>query len=207
MRPYTVHTVITTDSCIAVGGHFFSNFCYDLSFKGLIAEHFLGGAITNASHVQSAVLLFRVIIRIHRCIYWRSYQHRPLWDYWPEMDEGMMPCIVSLTQLIFLFLFLGRLPHPAQLSYLILMVLNIPKIQSEMLENPDGCEWHQTTSFKSDFSRIEKLCKELVAIIVRDSRIRQEMRKAQSDILSFIEPFNESPHCKDRKFSLVSIVH
>lgn len=90
MPPYTIHAVLTTDTSISVGGHFFSNFHFDLTFKGFLAEYFEGNFLTNAAHAQAAVILFRAVIYVHKHIFSNEALHGALHDdaNWFKIDDG-----------------------------------------------------------------------------------------------------------------------
>ena len=64
MRSNIQHLVVTTSDCIALGGHFYSSVAYHDTLKGMIAEHFLGGIITNASHTMSPLILCQAMVAL-----------------------------------------------------------------------------------------------------------------------------------------------
>ena len=90
LPPYTVHAVLTTDNSISVGGHFYSNLHFDRTLVGFMAEHYAGNELTNASHAEAAVTLFRTLIYAHNCIFDNEALHGSLADEenWSKLDGG-----------------------------------------------------------------------------------------------------------------------
>lgn len=67
MRPGTPHFVVTTEDCLAVGGHFYCRSTYSATLDALACIHFLGNVLTNTSHDTAPVILFKSME------YWHSY--------------------------------------------------------------------------------------------------------------------------------------
>ena len=59
MRPNTVHAVITTKDCLAIGGHFYNRNTFDRTLDAAVIEHFFGNTITNTQHPNSFIILFK----------------------------------------------------------------------------------------------------------------------------------------------------
>ena len=61
MQPATPHTVITTQSCVIEGSHFYNFEMLDRSFTALVAEHFAGATVTNTEHTRAPLLYFKAV--------------------------------------------------------------------------------------------------------------------------------------------------
>ena len=61
MRPGAIHAVVTLDTCVATGQHFYSFETLELTFRSLVNEHFMGKSITNTEHIYSLLLLFKAV--------------------------------------------------------------------------------------------------------------------------------------------------
>ena len=103
MPPYTIHIVLTTDNSITVGGHFYSYLTFDRTLKALLAEHFAGNSLTNASHGQAAVILFRALVYVHRQVFAARDLHGQFSKSgnWSKLDEGILFRKICLFFLIF----------------------------------------------------------------------------------------------------------
>ena len=72
----------------------------------------------------------------------------------------------------------GRLPTVLQVAYLMLAVFNMENLTSEMDVGLDDIEFQRTKSFKEDYSRVSRLCSELVCELAKDKKTLEEMREA-----------------------------
>lgn len=61
MQPGTLHYVLTTSDCLAVGGHFFCGTLFHQTLRSLVTEHHLGFEITNTEHRTSVLVLFKLV--------------------------------------------------------------------------------------------------------------------------------------------------
>lgn len=61
MRPGTEHTVFTLENSIVVGSHFISEVTMELSMITGFREHYYGRVGTNASHLASEVIFYRIL--------------------------------------------------------------------------------------------------------------------------------------------------
>ena len=61
MPPGTLHFVITTKDCFAVGGHFYNMGCMPLTMEALVTEHFFGNEWTNTEHPTVPIILFKLL--------------------------------------------------------------------------------------------------------------------------------------------------
>lgn len=61
MRPGTVHHVVTSKNCIAVGGHFFSSLMFSRTLDAVVVEHFAAEFITNTDHTEVHIVLFKML--------------------------------------------------------------------------------------------------------------------------------------------------
>ena len=61
MRPGTVHLVVTSEHCLAAGGHFYSSVAFKRTLEALIFERYFGKYITNAEHPSSPLLIFKML--------------------------------------------------------------------------------------------------------------------------------------------------
>src|SRR5262245_36360460 len=65
MQPCTPHAVITTDSAICIGGHFYAASTLRLSCYGIFQSFNASSVVTNTEHVQtSRYLLQRIMVMI-----------------------------------------------------------------------------------------------------------------------------------------------
>ena len=62
MMPGTPHAVLTLEDSLAEGGHFYSGLQYKRTLYSILAEHFCGKYITNASHPRAPLLLFKTLM-------------------------------------------------------------------------------------------------------------------------------------------------
>ncbi|KLO06454.1 hypothetical protein SCHPADRAFT_895409 [Schizopora paradoxa] len=61
MQPGTVHFVISTEDCIAVGGHFYSPATLDKTMMSLVTERYVAPQTTNTAHSRCGVLFLRML--------------------------------------------------------------------------------------------------------------------------------------------------
>lgn len=61
MRPGTPHFVVTTESCLAVGGHFYCPSTMRATALAMINEHFFGPWITNSEHQKAPIILLKTL--------------------------------------------------------------------------------------------------------------------------------------------------
>ena len=61
MRPGTVHLVVTSEHCLAAGGHFYSSVAFKRTLEALVFERYFGKYITNAEHPSSPLLIFKML--------------------------------------------------------------------------------------------------------------------------------------------------
>jgi hypothetical protein len=70
MKPGTNHYVVTTEDCLAVGGHFYNQENFGHIALGIIHQHFLGVVtLNNTEHSEGAVILFslRLVHQHYQC--------------------------------------------------------------------------------------------------------------------------------------------
>ena len=60
MRPGTLHAVLTSEHCLATGGHFYSRCTMADTLRSQIIEHYYGCFITNTEHDTASINLFKV---------------------------------------------------------------------------------------------------------------------------------------------------
>lgn len=61
MRPGTLHWVLGTSNAVCVGRHFYASSTIMISIISLVQTFLLGGALTNASHLETRTLLFQMM--------------------------------------------------------------------------------------------------------------------------------------------------
>ena len=62
MMAGTPHAVLTLEDSLTEGGHFFSGLQYKRTLYSILAEHFCGKYITNASQHRAPLLLFKTLM-------------------------------------------------------------------------------------------------------------------------------------------------
>lgn len=58
MNPGSPHVVLTTEDCLAVGGHYYGLRSIEKTVHMLVQEHFIGSYITNTSHGKAPFAFF-----------------------------------------------------------------------------------------------------------------------------------------------------
>jgi hypothetical protein len=66
MKPNTPHAVFTTESAIAIGGHFYSFRNLQNTISGIIHCFAADNLITNTEHPETRVLLFRMMQYVYK---------------------------------------------------------------------------------------------------------------------------------------------
>ena len=61
MHPGTVHAVMTSEHCLATGGHFYSNCVMFETLRSLVIEHYYGHLTTNTEHDTAIFYLFKIV--------------------------------------------------------------------------------------------------------------------------------------------------
>ena len=78
MHPGTPHFVVTTQSCVAYGMHFYSLYALEGTLHAMIAEHFNGGGIVNTEHTQAPLLLLKGVDAVLQEVDLLLSEHRPV---------------------------------------------------------------------------------------------------------------------------------
>lgn len=68
MRPGTCHMVLTVEDSFLSGGHFYSRVTFSRTLTALVYEHYFGPWITNAGHLTSGSVLFRLVASYRRMV-------------------------------------------------------------------------------------------------------------------------------------------
>ena len=61
MRPNTRHKVLTLQHSVAFGAHFYSRIHFSRTLTAMTNEHYFGTFITNAAHLSTASILFKLM--------------------------------------------------------------------------------------------------------------------------------------------------
>ena len=69
MKPYTVHYVVTTEDCLAIGGHFYSSHMYTWMLSAMVVEHYIGNLVTNTSHLHMPIILYQHFAEVYERAY------------------------------------------------------------------------------------------------------------------------------------------
>lgn len=68
MQPGTVHFVISTEDCLAIGGHFYSPGTLDRTLMCMVFERYTAPNITNTAHTKCGALFMRMLCYLHVAI-------------------------------------------------------------------------------------------------------------------------------------------
>lgn len=61
MQPGTIHFVISTENCLAIGGHFYSPVTLDRTLMSMVFERYVGPSITNTTHTTCGSTFMRML--------------------------------------------------------------------------------------------------------------------------------------------------
>ena len=154
MRPGTVHVVITTEHCLAVGGHFYCQSTLQRTLQAMVYEHYFRKYITNADHPTSPILLFKMLNGyVEMCTdllcqhgEWRIFPCQVHLRWFPIESPPLHPV----------------LPSNSDLASLLLLVWNIDGLEPDDL--PMEKKWHLTECYLHDRERAFALVVELTNI-------------------------------------------
>jgi hypothetical protein len=132
MPPCTPHFVITTDDCLAVGGHFYNYEGVFDTMRAIVVEHYFGDAWTNTDHPSAYIILFKMADEL-------LFRMRAKRMGRPTRD----------------------VPSARISGGLMILVLHIDQLSSRPNGSPYK-QWVGTPEFESDFGQVKDVAVELL---------------------------------------------
>lgn len=150
MRPGTIHFVVTVEDSLCFGNHFFNRETFGATLEAVVHEHFFGRTITNTTHAESFVILFKTFDYFQHA---KSKMSHSLHICELETDPDVVQ--IDRTQfasLIFLVLYADQL-HP-------------DKPLAEVAASKKG--WHKGNQFVHDHTCITKVVLKVLSEMPKD---------------------------------------
>ena len=98
MQPGTAHFVISTEDCLAVGGHFYSPGTLDRTMMCMVFERYVAQNITNTAHTKCGALFIRKLCYLNSAF-----------AYANEKDSLWLPTARELAHMIVITAYLDQL--------------------------------------------------------------------------------------------------
>jgi hypothetical protein len=193
MRPGTRHYVVTTENCLAIGGHFYNRDNFSRTAIGIIHQHFLGVSLNNTEHSRATVILFRLVHQYYQCYHMEN----------KDIAKCLRSCmfLILFGQISFLIVQKGIFPKPKELIWLMLVVFYLPYLSPENDEDaPAEVIWQTTDRFKYDYAHARDCVIGLGSCLGKeDSTFLSELEKTEEDFLNICHRFHELERASGRE--------
>jgi len=105
MQPGTPHFVISTEDCLAVGGHFYSAPTLDKTMMAMVFEHYVGHLTTNTAHSKCGIVFIRMLSYVHYA--YRNFNVDTIGS--EDEDNVWMPSTLEVAHLVVIVSYLDQL--------------------------------------------------------------------------------------------------